>query len=138
MPFSKILVVFLGILAILPGATIKAVNATTTTKDVNDVGPECLNYMITSSGETICLDSESPIESEPSPTEPSVGLDCSPESIEAESSSEPITEVKSPSETITETEPASESAAEESSPELLADVAECSPDSSIEDPAPSP
>ncbi len=145
MPFSKTLVVLLGILTIIPSATIKAVNANTTTKDIHNVAPECINYMITSGGETICLDSEPPAASDPSPaasTTPAesaptpaastADLECSPEPT-AEVASEPgsvgavesesIVSIKSPSDPAT---------AAESSPEPLADAA-CSPDSSVED-----
>ncbi|MBX2862174.1 MAG: hypothetical protein KTR27_01350 [Leptolyngbyaceae cyanobacterium MAG.088] len=157
MSFYKNLVVILGILTIIPGTTIKAVHANTTTKNLDNVGPECINYMITSGGETICLDSESPVELEPAAAEPSVGLDCSPETTaEVEPPSEPVAEVASSAESTAEgesssdsdgaeetettsesestaAEPASEPAtAEGASPELLAD-AECSPDSSVED-----
>lgn len=149
MPFNKTLVLFFGILTILPGATIKAVNANPTNKNINDIDPECVNYMVTSGGETICLDSASPVE-------PTTDLDCAPEATsgvepqsepvaevasstaELEASSEPVTEVESPAEPMAEVTPSPEPAtAEESSPERLADAA-CSPESSVEDLAPSP
>lgn len=160
MPFSKTLIAFLSILAIIPGAAIKSVKANTPIEDINAVDTECVNYMVTSGGETICLDSASPVEPEPDVVEPDVGLDCAPEpvaeeappsepdaevasSVDSAGELDPVAEAEDTAESASdpvmeEEEPVAESAtAEEASPELLADAA-CSPESSVEDVEPSP
>lgn len=160
MPFSKTLIACLSILAIIPGAAIKSAKANTPIEDINAVDTSCVNYMVTSGGETICLDSASPADPEPAVVEPDVGLDCAPEPVaEEEPPSEPVAEVassvnsagkialvaeaevtaeSSSDPVVEEEEPVAESAtAEDVSPELLADAA-CSPESSVEDVESSP